>query len=94
LQSVNTVLLSSYLHIGSGDPDDPEREDKNEKNTANEKTKPKEKNLSRYGSFYLRLGAIGNISNVYLIFLHYFILHTLMSKIEELDGPAVSALSM
>ncbi|XP_059060061.1 proton channel OtopLc-like [Achroia grisella] len=38
--------------------EDPEKEEKNGKTTPGEKAKPKENNLSRYGSFYLRLGAI------------------------------------
>lgn len=36
------------------------KEDRNGKTTPGDKPKPKE-NISRYGSFYLRLGGIGDI---------------------------------
>ncbi|XP_028177368.1 proton channel OtopLc-like [Ostrinia furnacalis] len=55
--------------------DDPEKEDKNGKTTPNEKPKPKE-TIARYGSFYLRLGAIafgiGSMVHSGLEFGEYF----------------------
>ncbi|KAL4703415.1 hypothetical protein ACJJTC_011204 [Scirpophaga incertulas] len=56
--------------------DDPGAEEKSGKTSPNEKTKPKETNLSRYGSFYLRLGAIafgiGSMVHSGLEFGEYF----------------------
>lgn len=41
---------------------DTDKEEKNGKSTQGDKTKKKEKDkISRYGSFYLRLGAIGKL---------------------------------
>ncbi|CAH0759135.1 unnamed protein product [Diatraea saccharalis] len=56
--------------------EDPEKEDKNGKTSPTEKIKSKEPNLSRYGSFYLRLGAIafgiGSMVHSGLEFGEYF----------------------
>lgn len=48
-----------YSFVGETD-----REEKNGKSTPGGKTKKKEKDkISRYGSFYLRLGAIGKVTS-------------------------------
>ncbi|RVE41839.1 hypothetical protein evm_013504 [Chilo suppressalis] len=56
--------------------EDPEKEEKNGKVTPTEKNKPKESSISRYGSFYLRLGAmafgIGSMVHSGLEFGEYF----------------------
>lgn len=47
------------LHCIAGEAD---KAEKNDKGTSSDKIKKKEKQaISRYGSFYLRLGAIGKI---------------------------------
>lgn len=46
---------------------DTDREEKNGKSTPGDKTKKKEKDkISRYGSFYLRLGAIGKVTSQFM----------------------------
>lgn len=52
-----------------------ENQNGNGKTTPIEKLKKKE-TLSRYGSFYLRLGAIGNSSDIFKWILHFFVYYS------------------
>lgn len=60
---MTTMHLSMFYSLIA----DTDKEDKNGKTSPIDKTKKKEKEkISRYGSFYLRLGAIGKVTSSFM----------------------------